>query len=85
MPPLCCILLECMVLKKYDLMIHLRTMIGALLVLTIGMLILMKPLIDLMNIPLKADHQEILSMNVATIKVAKNGCGSLHHTCAFNN
>ena len=46
-------------------------MIGAPLILTIGMLILRKSLIKLTKAPILADHREVLRKKVATIVVTK--------------
>ena len=55
--PLQYILLEYMVPKMYDLIISFRIMIGVPLVLTTGILILQKSLIELTEAPLRTDPQ----------------------------
>ena len=57
--PLHYIFLEYMVPKMYKVMINFRIMIGVPLMLIIGMLILKKSLIGLIEVPLGTDHKDI--------------------------
>ena len=61
--------------------INFRTMIGASLVLTVGILIQNKSLMNLTEGPLKANHREILRQKEATIGVAKSMDMMVHVKC----